>query len=47
MVSFDCNDMVVDGRGRAYVGNAGFDMRERPVAGDDAECAPRELAVPE
>ena len=31
MVSFDCNDMVVDGRGRAYVGNAGFDMRERPV----------------
>ena len=30
-VSFDCNDMVVDGRGRAYVGNAGFDMRERPV----------------
>ena len=31
LVSFDCNDMVVDGRGRAYVGNAGFDMRERPV----------------
>src|SRR4051812_32619347 len=25
MASFDCNDMVVDGVGRAYVGNAGFD----------------------
>lgn len=30
LASFDCNDMVVDGRGNAYVGNAGFDMRERP-----------------
>jgi sugar lactone lactonase YvrE len=28
----DCNDMVVDGRGNAYVGNFGFDTeaRERP-----------------
>lgn len=24
--SFHCNDMVVDGRGRAYVGNFGFDL---------------------
>lgn len=24
--SFYCNDMVVDGRGRAYVGNFGFDL---------------------
>ena len=30
LVSADCNDMVVDGRGNAYVGNAGFDLRERP-----------------
>ena len=31
LVSFDCNDMVVDGRGRAYVGNAGFDLSVRPL----------------
>jgi sugar lactone lactonase YvrE len=31
LASFDCNDMVVDGRGNAYVGNAGFDLRERPL----------------
>ena len=30
LVNHDCNDMVVDGRGRAYVGNAGFDLREQP-----------------
>src|SRR5581483_8531371 len=30
LVSADCNDMVVDGRCNAYVGNAGFDLRERP-----------------
>jgi sugar lactone lactonase YvrE len=28
----ECNDMVVDGRGRAYVGNFGFDM----YAGEEA-----------
>jgi sugar lactone lactonase YvrE len=28
--SFHCNDMVVDGRGRAYVGNFGFDIHEKP-----------------
>jgi sugar lactone lactonase YvrE len=26
LASFDCNDMVVDGKGRAYVGNFGFDL---------------------
>ncbi|MGD8416301.1 MAG: SMP-30/gluconolactonase/LRE family protein [Pseudomonadales bacterium] len=26
LASFDCNDMVVDGGGRAYVGNFGFDL---------------------
>ena len=26
LASFDCNDMVVDGRGRAYVGNFGYDL---------------------
>jgi sugar lactone lactonase YvrE len=30
LASYDCNDMVVDGRGRAYVGNAGFDLSARP-----------------
>jgi sugar lactone lactonase YvrE len=27
--TYHCNDMVVDGRGRAYVGNFGFDFRAR------------------
>src|SRR5918997_1266259 len=31
LASFDCNDMVVDGRGRAWVGNAGFDLSVRPL----------------
>jgi sugar lactone lactonase YvrE len=26
LASFDCNDMVVDSHGRAYVGNCGFDL---------------------
>jgi sugar lactone lactonase YvrE len=31
--TFHCNDMVVDGRGRAYVGNFGFDLhgKAQPV----------------
>ena len=37
LVSHDCNDMVVDGQGRAYVGNAGFDLRERPLRPRPAE----------
>lgn len=37
-----CNDMVVDGRGNAYVGNFGFDMEagERPRAADLALVRP-------
>ncbi|HEY6421183.1 MAG TPA: SMP-30/gluconolactonase/LRE family protein [Candidatus Binataceae bacterium] len=26
LASFDCNDMVVDSKGRAYIGNFGFDL---------------------
>jgi sugar lactone lactonase YvrE len=37
LVSYDCNDMVVDGTGRAYVGNAGFDLREQPLRPRPAE----------
>lgn len=37
LASFDCNDMVVDGRGRAYVGNAGFDLSVRPLQVRPAE----------
>jgi len=37
LASFDCNDMVVDGRGRAYVGNAGFDLSARPLRVRPAE----------
>lgn len=37
LASYDCNDMVVDGRGNAYVGNAGFDLRERPPKPRPAE----------
>ncbi|MSP41868.1 MAG: SMP-30/gluconolactonase/LRE family protein [Alphaproteobacteria bacterium] len=29
LASYDCNDMVVDGQGRAYVGNFGFDLINR------------------
>jgi sugar lactone lactonase YvrE len=37
LASFDCNDMVVDGAGRAYVGNAGFDLSARPLQVRPAE----------
>jgi sugar lactone lactonase YvrE len=30
LASAPCNDMVVDGRGNAYVGNPGYDMRHPP-----------------
>jgi sugar lactone lactonase YvrE len=30
VASAPCNDMVVDGRGNAYVGNPGYDMRNPP-----------------
>jgi sugar lactone lactonase YvrE len=29
VATFDCNDMVVDGAGRAYVGNFGFDLHNQ------------------
>jgi sugar lactone lactonase YvrE len=30
LATFHCNDMVVDGAGRAYVGNFGFDLYSHP-----------------
>jgi sugar lactone lactonase YvrE len=39
LASFDCNDMVVDGLGRAYVGNFGFDLNAR------ADFKPAELIL--
>jgi sugar lactone lactonase YvrE len=38
----NCNDMVVGGRGRAYVGNFGYDME---AAGADRRPAPADLAL--
>jgi sugar lactone lactonase YvrE len=29
LAPYDCNDMVVDAKGRAYVGNFGFDLHKR------------------
>jgi len=37
LVGHDCNDMVVDSRGNAYVGNAGFDLTARPLEVVSAE----------
>jgi len=37
--TFHCNDMVVDGQGRAYVGNFGFDLHAR------ADIAPANLVL--
>ncbi len=31
LADFHCNDMVVDAKGRAYVGNFGFDLFTQPV----------------
>ena len=39
LASFHCNDMVVDARGRAYVGNFGFDLDAR------ADPKPAELLL--
>lgn len=52
-----CNDMVVDGRGNAYVGNPGYDMRNPPSplppaevvlvrADGSAEVVDREVMFP-
>ena len=47
--AFMCNDMVVDARGRAYVGNFGFDLgaalAERGPAGVLADCPTTVLAL--
>lgn len=40
IATWHCNDMVVDGAGRAYVGNFGFDIE----AGANAEVKPADLA---
>jgi sugar lactone lactonase YvrE len=37
LASAPCNDMVVDGRGNAYVGNPGYDMRNPPSPPPAAE----------
>ena len=36
IATFHCNDMVVDGVGRAYVGNFGFDLDAAETSGDFA-----------
>jgi sugar lactone lactonase YvrE len=43
------NDMVVDGRGNAYVGNFGLDLQRGaapPGAGDTGPCTPRRKRSP-
>ena len=37
LATFHCNDMVVDSKGRAYVGNFGFDLDTAEIAGTLAE----------
>ncbi len=56
IADFHCNDMVVDARGRAYVGNFGFDLHasEKPrttalalvLPDGEVRVAARELAFP-
>jgi sugar lactone lactonase YvrE len=57
LASGACNDMVVDGRGNAYVGNPGYDMRNPPSplppaevvlvrADGSAEVVDREVMFP-
>lgn len=43
IATFHCNDMVVDGRGRAYVGNFGFDF----AAGEEMTPAAIALVMPD
>lgn len=49
IATFDCNDMVVDAHGRAYVGNFGFDlhafMHEHGVEGVFTEPGPPRAAL--
>lgn len=56
LADFHCNDMVVDARGRAYVGNFGFDLHasEKPrttslalvLPSGETRVAARELSFP-
>ncbi len=43
LASFHCNDMVVDGRGRAYVGNFGYDL----ISGAPQKPAELVMVAPE
>ncbi|MDG2332794.1 MAG: SMP-30/gluconolactonase/LRE family protein [Myxococcota bacterium] len=43
MATFHCNDMVVDGQGRAYVGNFGWDLH----GGGEAQGAALILVMPD
>lgn len=43
VATFDCNDMVVDGEGRAYVGNFGFDF----ARGEEPKAAALALVAPD
>jgi sugar lactone lactonase YvrE len=43
LASFHCNDMVVDGKGRAYIGNFGYDL----ISGAPAKPAELILVTPD
>jgi sugar lactone lactonase YvrE len=45
IATFDCNDMVVDAEGRAYVGNFGFDLHHAETTGDWSISTPAKLAM--
>lgn len=45
VATFHCNDMVVDGRGRAYVGNFGFDLHAFTATRDRSMIRSADLAV--
>jgi len=42
-----CNDMVVDGQGRAYVGNWGWNIEEQPLPPEPKPAAPLILVAPD
>lgn len=42
LASFHCNDMVVDSKGRAYIGNFGYDL----IAGEPAKPAALVMVTP-
>ena len=47
VAAFHCNDMVVDGAGRAYVGNFGFDLHAAESAHDFSSMKAADLAIVE